>query len=779
MRHIPGVLRRLTASVLSTAGYRGRVAITSAIIIAGMIFSWIAFRRAVHSDQSAHASAFQRAAADRISGIERQQLEIQLILISLRAFFENSDDVTEKEFVDFATKLAFRSRLSRGMRMLQWLPRVPAGQRAAWESGHLHPREPGSGSLRRAILNVVPGGELAAAPDAPAYYPLTFAAPRTETRVIYGLNVASRIDAGRVLRRAVASGQMAATERIRLVQDPPSKTTILVYAPVKREGDLEPKGVVTAVVELDKLVESSLSYLAPAGVTMVLEDIPRTGAIQNLYLHRSRKAGSKEIRIDDRPDRLVREVDFIDRRWRITCLPLEAAGTIGYSWRNWSILGLGFVLSFGAGHLFWIALHKQTRLRQTIQRRTHALRMAARSARQASRAKSQFLANMSHEIRTPLNGIMGMATLQWQEARNSDARELAATILNSTEHLLEIVTEILDFSRCEADKMTLRRGPFDLRAEVRQVFESLREQAHQKGLKISLVLDNRIAPLVIGDALRVRQILLNLGSNAVKYTASGEIHIAAQMVRTDGLAQFLRFEVRDTGSGISPEDQRRIFQPFVQADESDLRVQGGTGLGLALARSLAHLMNGELGCDSRQGVGSVFWFTVPIEVSPSPDVPEPRRPQGMPDPPLAGLRVLAAEDNETNRKVLGRFLARLGCTVEMVEDGAAAVQRAAGVPFDLILLDLQMPVLDGYEAARTVRQSKGPCRVTPIGAVTASVGADVEKRCQRAGFDVLLSKPLRFAELQNLLEKVRAGHVAESTHWLCGEVDVGERLRDV
>jgi CheY-like chemotaxis protein/nitrogen-specific signal transduction histidine kinase len=377
------------------------------------------------------------------------------------------------------------------------------------------------------------------------------------------------------------------------------------------------------------------------------------------------------------------------------------------------------IVSWSIGFFLINHDHMAEHLREAHSR---ANAMAERAVH-ADAAKSEFLANVTHEIRTPMSGIIGLTELLLDTPLDRTQRDYAETVKESGEALLDIVNDLLDISKIEAGKIELMETPFDPCEVVEKTVELLSWKARTKGLKLTWEIAPDVPRTLLGDAGRLRQVITNLAANALKFTSQGKIEIN---VTLDEKPALLRFVVTDTGPGIARDEQTRLFQRFEQLQHAR---QNGTGLGLAISKELAQLMGGEIGVISEVGMGSTFWFTAAFKKQPS----------------LANLslRVLVVDDNVTNQRVATGLLRKIGCETRVAEDGRTAVKLISREPFDLVLMDCQMPDMDGFQTASAIRQTSE----IPIVAMTAGMPHDDRLKCLEAGMDGYIPKPVSLSSL--------------------------------
>lgn len=397
-------------------------------------------------------------------------------------------------------------------------------------------------------------------------------------------------------------------------------------------------------------------------------------------------------------------------------------------------------------------------------RHEQELRELTKQAEAASRAKSEFLSNMSHEIRTPMNSVLGLSYLALKSVKDDKQRDYLEKIKSSGEHMLSTIDDILDFSKIEAGMMRVDTDDFDLTRLLHNLISQLSWRAKEKGLLFRLEIDTDVPQCIHGDAFRLNQVLLNLLSNAIKFTELGKVIMRVRLIKTPSNLHHLRFEIQDSGPGIADEQQAYLFHPFYQVDSSSTRKTGGTGLGLAISKKLVKLMHGEIGLESRLGVGSTFWVSLPLQNSNKISAQDINTVSANLNTAsgISGARILLVENNKLNQQVAKELLEQFGASVFIAVDGQQALDALEKETFDCILMDVQMPVMDGVEATRRIRANPRLSGSIII-AMTASASREDRERCMDAGMDDFISKPIRPDILYTVLSQHLSGGASDAS----------------
>ncbi|MBB4196549.1 signal transduction histidine kinase/HPt (histidine-containing phosphotransfer) domain-containing protein/ActR/RegA family two-component response regulator [Rhodoblastus sphagnicola] len=746
------------------------------VILVGLVAAVFAYRLGEDAQTSRIQASFERIAGERIAAVEAGLLTTIGSLRPLASFLNAAREPGPEEFQRFVAPLLASSP---GIQAFEWVPVVENAERARFEAEAA--REfPG---FRIRDQN---GQGMAVAAERARYYPVTTVEPLRGNEKIVGFDVASDPVRRAAIEAAVATRAPQASGRITLIQHAGDHNGFFVAYPVF-DGSDRLRGLVLGVF----CVEEAVNRLGSgADLSLSISDLAADPREAQMYPATPRGVS--------RPPAAVassRVLSIGGRPWLV-----EAVATPDFLARETGRLPEVLLVAwlFLAGNIAWL-VDRRYAVKAEVIARTADMRQARDEARRANRAKSDFLAAMSHEIRTPLIGVVALADHLLDQNLSPEHRQSLAIIARSGEHLHRMINDILDFSKLEAKQLTLEIRPFNPSTAARNVAALMERQAADKGLSLDVRIADDLPERVAGDPARLRQILLNLISNALKFTDSGGVHIevSAESPQADGRRPLV-FTVRDSGPGMSEATRAKLFTEFWQADSSIARRFGGTGLGLAISRRLAKRMDGDIFVVSAPGEGSAFTLRAPFAEIPaenaaqelgeersaappilSNDLPAPIRlviPPPAPDADqhdFSGRSILLAEDNPTNRAIAQTILARTGARVVEASDGAEALAKASCERFDLILMDVHMPNMTGLEAARAIRALPAPFGDTPIVALTASAFQEDRNLCAAAGMDDFLAKPYRGGPLRDVAARAMAAEPASASARgstpVCGE----------
>lgn len=666
-----------------------------------------------------------QASAEHVEALKGQLIRSMEVLYAIEAFLNARPDVSRREFRDFVANTLNRRREIQG---LAWDPRVLGPARADWEA-----RAHQEGFDAFQFVEQGGNGRLIPAGSRPEYFPVFFMENLSGNEPALGFDLGSEEKRRLALERARDTGLAAATPPIRLVQEPASQLGFLVLLPVYagrvssvEERRAKLRGVAVAVYRIGDLVDASLRTAVRRGLGVTVTDAESGQAIYR--------------RVSERPSGLQWDttLDVAGRTWALRVEPsVEFLGSRSL-WQAWASLAAGTVITVLLATYLWSHGRRTAELAASnlaLQLEVGIRQHAEAQADTANRAKSAFLANMSHEIRTPLNAIFGFSQILLRhEPLDTFERDAVQTIARSSNHLLHLINEILDLSKIDAGHMEVARAQFDLEALVHELAVMFQPLCDDRRLTLLVEgLDCGHVRPVIGDAGKLRQVLINLLGNAVKFTERGLITLRL-LDQGDG---HWRFDVGDTGPGIPEEIKERVFEPFHQGPRG--REKGGTGLGLSIARRQVELMGGTLGLESSAACGSLFHFTISLPSAAILPALDPLPMEAYRLLPGQHVRALVVDDGLENRKVLSTMLQMAGCETVVAADGEQAIQLAREFAPDIIFMDLRLPGADGIDTTRQIIRESG--RLIRVVATSASVLDGERERCLAGGCDEFVAKP--------------------------------------
>ncbi len=712
----------------------------------GLILSFSVFYFISQLEQAKIQNNLELNAKDRLNALSIN-IERHIDTINaLASLFIASDFVSRKEFHDFSKTVLDRNPSIYG---LSWNPMILDSKKQNYID-----RAVQDGIEDFKIIGLDKNGKKVPNINKEIYIPVYYIEPYLKNKPAVGFDISSHQGRKKAIDLARDSGNIVLTKRIRLIQKRENSYGYLMLkaiyekdAPVDTVAQRNKhfKGLVVGVFDFEQLISMTLQSLESAGLHILLSDISSDSSQQLLYHHFSRTTNySTEIitkKIEDIRKGLhwAGTIDVLGRQWSMLFSPSSFFTQKYKSWNSFIFLIIGFLITILLV-LYLISLNKNKDvLEEEVRKRTHELEIV-------SRAKSDFLANMSHEIRTPLNGIVGFIDMLYKKENNPQKQIKLQAIKESSSTLLGIINDILDFSKIEMNKLTIEKIPLSLKEIFIQTVELYFDIAKNKNIFINLTIDENVPSSILGDSTRIKQILSNLLSNAIKFAKEDTKVIVNLNYLQD--SQEIFCEVIDEGVGIEVDKLDKVFKSFEQADSSTTRKYGGTGLGLSITKKLVKLMDGKINVESEINIGSKFYFTIPIVKSIEVNDIQINHDSDL---ELSG-KILIAEDNKTNQLLLSMLLDDLNLEYDIVDDGSKAVESIKNQKYNLILMDQNMPVLDGTDATKIIRNLDIQNDI-PIIAVTANALKGDKEKFLEVGMNEYISKPIDALELETVLKK--------------------------
>lgn len=671
----------------------------------------------------------------------------EAVLSGTARFFIASKFVDRKEFHDYLEKTL---RDDPGIRAVSWNPRVTLEERKTFE------RKAVVDGLVNFKISELVEHVLFPAKDRQVYYPIYYVEPMQSNSSALGFDTLSKLDRREAIEKSIRLKEPVISPKILIIQDDFQAPSLAMYYPVFN-GDIN-LGVIVGVFKLDDLINSAINDKKANGLNYVIYDVTDSKKeilFKKIVSEEEHLYGSDDLIEKNYPRELfvAETIEVGKRKWLLQLFPSQQYIAAHADLSAWSMLLGGLFVVILLQSLMMVIIGRTSTVERLVEQKTLELSNANVELEKLTKLKSAFLANMSHEIRTPINGVVGMASLLHDTDLNKQQREYVDNISTSAQSLLSLTNDILDFSKVEAGKLDLEVIDFDLEKTVFNTVKTIEFMARRKKIPLELEWADLPSNSLRGDPGRLGQILINLLNNAVKFTPVGTVKLKVMQVDLRQEKSIYRFEVTDTGIGIPFEAHQRIFQPFDQADTSTTRKFGGTGLGLSICKNLVELMGGHIGVVSNYGIGSTFWIEIPFADGETTLLDLRSKDNANVSLENLGLRILLAEDNQINQLVAVKQLKKLGCHCDAVANGKEAIEALRNISYDLVLMDCQMPELDGYEATRQIRAMNEKFSSIAIVAMTANAMKGDREKCLEAGMNDYVTKPIAISDLSAVIEK--------------------------